>query len=355
MTDMSLTLMSVLAVTALGAPVLNAVRREAPAWSRPQPAISAVRPAHGAVCRAVRQTMGWIRNRFWSHFVVVWVLTATVIARWGSGTHLGLHAVPMAVVASWAWAVHCAGDRRAQMAEGFRAQHHTWNSLLRSRPPHGSSPLYNPFVQRMRSTERHLRTVTRDYQLQRLSIAFTDGWHPDGGNEAASISDGRRGHVWLGSDWFGPDTVHLPVVLEHELGHILRRDNQRSTVLQALGVLLMVLATAWLPLSVAVLATAALRLLYIGWAWHSELACDTRAVRACGRDPVIVLWRRNTELLRTLPRSARLWHGLRSAFTHPPFRLRIWWAQRISAPATPQTHPLAVPPDTRDRTPPLPA
>ncbi|MFD6329225.1 hypothetical protein ACFWGI_06550 [Streptomyces niveus] len=189
--------------------------------------------------------------------------------------------------------------------------------------------------------------MARAHHLQRLSIAFTDGWHPDcDGNEAASVSDGRRGHVWLGSDWFGPDeTIHLPVVVEHELGHILRRDNQRSTVLQAAGMLLMVLATAWLPLTVAVLTTVALRLLYIGWAWHSELACDTRAVRACGRLPVIFLWRRSTELLRTLPWPARLWHGLRSAPTHPPFRLRIWWAQRITAPAAPAPHPLAVLPE----------
>lgn len=298
--------------------------------------------------------MGWIRDRFWSHFVVAWVLTIAVITRWGSEAQLGLHAVPMAVIASWAWALHCASDRRAQVAEGFRAQHHTWNRLLRSRPPHDPSPL-NTFVQRMRSTERYLRAVAREHHLQRLSIAFTDGWHPGiDGNEAASISDGRRGHVWLGSNWFGPDeTAHLPVVLEHELGHILRRDNQRSTVLQAVGVLLMVLAAAWLPLSVAVLAAAALRLLYIGWAWHSELACDARAVRACGRSPVILLWRRNTELLRTLPQPERLWHGLRSAFTHPPFRLRIWWAQHISAPAAPEPHALAVLPGVRRRIPPL--
>jgi hypothetical protein len=76
-------------------------------------------------------------------------------------------------------------------------------------------------------------------------------------------------------------------------------------------------------------------------------------VRACGRDSVILLWRRNTELLRTLPRPTRLWHGLRSASTHPPVRLRIWWAQRISAPAAPEPHPLAALPDAHDRIPPL--
>ncbi|MCX4681316.1 M48 family metalloprotease [Streptomyces sp. NBC_01433] len=299
--------------------------------------------------------MSWIRDRFWSHFVVCWVLTTAVLTRWGSGPDLGLHAIPLAVIASWAWTLHCVRDRRVQVADGFRAQHHTWNSLLRSHPPHDPSPLYREFVQRMSHAEQHLRAVARQYRLQRLSIAFTDGWHPDGdGNDAASISDGRRSHLWLGSNWFGPEeTVHLPVVLEHELGHILRRDNQRATVLQAVGVLLVVMATAWLPLPVAVLTAAALRLLYIGWSWRSELACDARAARACGRDSVILLWRRNTELLRTLPRPTRLWHSLRSASTHPPVRLRIWWAQHLSAPAAPKPHPLAALPDTHDRIRPL--
>ncbi|MCQ1577173.1 M48 family metalloprotease [Streptomyces parvus] len=300
------------------------------------------------------QTMWWIRDRFWSHFVVGWVLTIAVLIRWGSGTHLGLHAVPMAVIASWAWALHCTRDRRVQVAEGFRAQHHTWNSLLRSRPPHDASPFHRAFVQRMSHAEQHLRAVARAHRLQRLSIAFTDGWHPSGdGNEAASVAEGRRAHLWLGSNWFGPkDTMHLPVVLEHELGHVLRRDNQRSTVLQAVGVLLVVLATAWLPLSAAFVTAAALRLLYTVWVWHSELACDARAVRACGRDSVTHLWRRNVNVLRTLSPLARLEHGLRSVPTHPPYRLRIWWAQRVKAPAL-KPHPLAVPPDAWDRTPPI--
>ncbi|MGC5266701.1 M48 family metalloprotease [Streptomyces cyaneofuscatus] len=300
--------------------------------------------------------MSWIRDHFWSHFVVGWVLTTAIVTQWGSGAHLGLHALPMAVIAGWAWALHGASDRRAQVAEGFRAQHHTWNSLLRSTPSQTPSPhLYNMFVQRMRNTERHLRAVAREHRLQRLSIAFTDGWTLAGdGNEAASVGDGRRAHVWLGSNWFGPDeTAHLPVVLEHELGHILRRDNQRSTVLQAVGLFLVVLAAAWLPLPVAILTAAAIRVLYVGWGWWSELACDARAVRACGRDAVILLWGRNTELLRTLPRSARLWHGLRSASTHPPYRLRVRWARRISAPVAPGAHPLAALPDAHDRVPPL--
>ncbi|MCX4827030.1 M48 family metalloprotease [Streptomyces sp. NBC_01142] len=301
------------------------------------------------------QTIGWIRDRFWSHFVVGWMLTIAVITRWGSGPHLGLHALPMAVIASWVWAVHCASDRRTQVAEGFRAQHHTWNRLLRSRPPHAPGPLYSAAVQLMRSTESHLWAVAREHRLQRLSIAFTDGWDPAGdGNEAASVGAGRRAHVWLGSNWFGPgDTDHLPAVLEHELGHILRRDNARSTVVQAVGVLLVVLAAAWLPWSLAVLAAVALRLLYIGWVWHSELACDARAVRACGRNSVIALWRRNTALLRTIPQPARLWLGLRSATTHPPYRLRIWWARRISAPAAPKPHPLAAMPDAYAKIPPF--
>ncbi|MDG4536844.1 hypothetical protein [Streptomyces sp. AV19] len=115
---------------------------------------------------------------------------------------------------------------------------------------------------------------------------------------------------------------------------------------------LVVLAAACLPLPVAVLAAAALRLLYIGWVWRCELACDARAVRACGRGSVIALWRRNTDLLCTLPRPVRLWHALRSASTHPPYRLRVWWARRVSAPAVPGPHPLAVP-DASGKIPPL--
>lgn len=297
------------------------------------------------------RTMGWIRDCFWSHFVVGWMLTIAVITRWGSGTGVGLHALPMAAIAGWAWAVHSTGDLRTQVAEGFRAQHHTWNSLLRPSPSHAPSPLCSATVQRMRSTESHLRAVAREHRLQRLSIALIDGWDPDGkANEAASVSEGRRAHVWLGSNWFTPgDTDHLPAVLEHELGHILRRDNTRSTVLQAVGLFLVVLAAAWLPWPLALLSAAALRLLYIAWAWHSELACDARAVRACGRDAVIALWRRDTTLLRTLPPLARPWLVLRSATTHPPYRLPIWWARHLSAPAVPDLHSLAVLPDATDR------
>ncbi|MFI5864733.1 hypothetical protein [Streptomyces sp. NPDC051546] len=293
------------------------------------------------------QMIGWIRDRFWSHLIVAWTLMIAIVTQSGSGPRLGLHAIPMAVIASWAWVLHVASDRRTQVAEGFRAQHHTWNSVLR-RPPLDPTPLYRAVAERMRTTEEHLHTVARKYRLQRLSIAFVDGWDRDGdGHEAASLRDGRRAHLWLGSNWFAPeDTVHLPVILEHELAHIERRDNQRSSVLQAVGVLLSVLAAAWLPLPGSLLTAAALRLLYMGWVWNGELACDARAVRTCGRASVIVLWRRNTDLLRTLPRTARLWHGLRSASTHPPYRLRVWWALRVSAPAAPDSHPLAVLPDS---------
>ncbi|MET7489520.1 M48 family metalloprotease [Streptomyces sp. NPDC005538] len=297
----------------------------------------------------------WIPKRYWSHFLVGWMVLTGVLTRSGSGPHLGLDALPMAVIASWAWALHSASALRAQVAEGFQAQHHTWNSLLRSRPSHDPSPLYSTFVQRMRSTEKHLHAVARKHRLRLLTIAFVDGWDHDGhGNEAASLREGRRAHVWLGSNWFGPqDTVHLPVVLEHELGHILRRDNQRSTVLQATGILLTVLAAAWLPLPLAVSAAVALRLQYIGWSWWTELACDARAVRICGRDAVIALWERHAALLGDPPQPARLWNGLRSASTHPPYALRVWWAHRINAPVTPASHPLAVPPDAYEKIPPL--
>ncbi|MER5372596.1 hypothetical protein [Streptomyces sp. NPDC002553] len=298
--------------------------------------------------------MSWIRDRFWSHFVVGWVLVTVVLIRWDGSTRLGLHALPMALIASWAWALHWGRDIRVQVAEGFRAQHHTWNSLLRSWPPHDPSPLHREFVQRMGSAEQYLRAMVRAHRLQRLSIAFTDGWHPGcDGNEAASVSEGRRAHLWLGSNWFGPEqTIHLPVILEHELGHVLRRDTQRSTVLQAAGVFLVVLAAAWLPLSTIVPSVVALRLLYVGWVWHSELACDTRAARACGSEMVILLWRRNTGLLCTLSPLARMKYNLRSAFTHPPYWLRIWWTRRVNAPAT-SAHPLAVLSDAYDLTPPL--
>ncbi|MFF7953609.1 M48 family metalloprotease [Streptomyces griseorubiginosus] len=194
----------------------------------------------------------------------------------------------------------------------------------------------------MRTTERHLHAVARQHRIHRLTIAFVDGWDQDGhGNEAASLRDGRRAHLWLGSNWFGPeDTAHLPVVIEHELGHILRRDNQCSTVLQATGVLLSVLAAAWLPLLLAVLAAGVLRLLYTGWSWWTELACDRRAVRICGREAVIALWGRHTALLGDLPRQVLLWNGLRSASTHPPYGLRMWWARRTDVPSAVALHPL---------------
>ncbi|WP_148081819.1 M48 family metalloprotease [Streptomyces botrytidirepellens] len=187
-----------------------------------------------------------------------------------------------------------------------------------------------------------MHAVARKNRLHRLTIAFVDGWDRGGNaNAAASLREGHRAHMWLGSNWFGPDdTVHLPVILEHELGHILRRDNQRSTVLQATGVLLTVLAAAWLPLLLAVLAAVALRLLYIGWSWWGELACDARAVRICGRDAIIALWRHHTALLSDHSRRVRLWNGLRSASTHPPCGMRMWWARRTDAPSSSGLHPL---------------
>ncbi|MFF3958491.1 M48 family metalloprotease [Streptomyces sp. NPDC001890] len=284
-----------------------------------------------------------ILRRYWSHLVIAWTMTATICARWESGTHLGPDTLPMAVIASWAWVLHCVSDLRVQVAEGFRAQHHTWNSILRSGPSHEPSPLYSAFVQRMRSTEEHLRAVAYSHRLHRLTIAFPDSWdQADDSRGAASLQHGRHGHVWLGSNWFEPNaTAHLPVVLEHELGHILRRDNLRSTMVQAAGVFLMVLAAAWLPLDIAFLAAAALRLLYTGWLWGSELACDARAVRTCGRDAVIALWTHSAALQSTHPRPVRLWSGLCSAFTHPPYRLRIWWARRTDTPTTHGPHPLA--------------
>ncbi|MFJ5951450.1 hypothetical protein [Streptomyces noursei] len=290
--------------------------------------------------------MGWIRDRFWSHIIVAWMLTVAVITQQGSGPHLGLHALPLAVVASWAWALHSDNDRRLQLADGFRAQHWSWNNFLRAPQPADPSPLYRAVVRRMESTERYLSVIARRHRLQRLTIALIDGWSQDGhADDAASLRQGRRAHIWLGSNWFDPrDTSHLPVLLEHELAHVLRNDNARAAVAQAVGMLLTVLAAAWLPLPAAALVAGALLLLYTGWSWWSELACDAQAVRTCGREAVIALWKRNCTLLNSAPRLARLWNGLLSACTHPPYRLRIWWAQHTEAPSTPASHPLTVPP-----------
>ncbi|MCZ1011919.1 hypothetical protein [Streptomyces lydicus] len=295
----------------------------------------------------------WIRRRYWSHFIVGWIVMTAVITQRGSGPHLGLDALPVAVIASLAWALHSDNDLRLQIADGFHAQHQSWNSILRAPQPADPSPLYRAVVRQMESTERYLGAIARKHRLQRLTIALIDAWSRDAyADEAASLRQGRRAHIWLGSNWFGPETAeHLPVVLEHEVAHVLRCDNSRSTVAQAVGVLLTVLAAAWLPLSAAALTAGALWLLCIARSWWSELACDARAVRACGRDAVIALWMRNSALQRSAPRPARLWNGLLSASTHPPYCLRIWWAQRTRAPFTLAPHPLNMPPDVHGQAP----
>lgn len=290
----------------------------------------------------------WIRDRFWSHCIVAWMLMVAIVGRRGDGPHLGLDALPLAVIASWAWALHADSDLRRDIAEGFQAQHQTWNRFLRGRPPLDPSPLYTAVLHRMHATETYLHTIARRHRVQRLTVAFADSWSPLGHpHEAASIRQGRRAHIWLGSNWLGPDdTEHLPVILEHELGHILRRDNQRATALKAAGILLMVLAAAWLALPTAILVTVGLWLLNIIWSWWSELACDARAARLCGRDAVIALWERNTALQHDTPAPVRLWNSARSATTHPPYRLRLWWARHVSASAA-VPHPLATPPEAQ--------
>ncbi|WUO43280.1 transposase [Streptomyces sp. NBC_00285] len=78
-------------------------------------------------------------------------------------------------------------------------------------------------------------------------------------------------------------------------------------------------------------AAGGLRLLYIGWCWGTELACDARSVRFCGRGAVIALWRRHTALLGARPRRVRLWAVLLSAHTVGPPH---WRRLRFGTPPT---------------------
>ncbi|MER5888065.1 hypothetical protein ABT160_29960 [Streptomyces sp. NPDC001941] len=293
----------------------------------------------------MRRIGKFLQGRYWSHLVVTWVMVAVLAKRWSEGAPLGREVVPLAVIAGCAWALHARYDIGRDITIGFHAQQQTWNLHLSTLAPLNPSPPYGQLLHRMRETEHYLHTAVRRHRVQRLTIAFPDPIGYGLPHEAASLRQGRRAHLWVGTNWLGPeDSEHLPVILEHELGHIQRRDNQRITALQALLILLAILSTAWLTPLAALLSITALRLLHVAWSWKSELACDDRAVRQCGRDAAIAFWQRCalSQPARPLSGLPRLRNSLRSALSHPPDRLRLWRARRIQGPDGDRSHPLAV-------------
>jgi Zn-dependent protease with chaperone function len=274
-----------------------------------------------------------IRQDYWSHLLIGAMVTIAAATRWRSDTHLGLHGLLMAVIAGWARLLHFATDARREIIDGRQASRWTWASVQQAQDEPDASSCRGAEIRRMRTIDEYLSTIAQQHRLQQLTVAVVDRWdqrgHP---KEAASIRQGRRAHIWLGSSWLAPeDADHLPVLIEHELGHVLRHDNQSILAVQATGILFVVLAAAWLPFSVAVLVAAVLWLLHTAWCWWKELACDARAVRVCGPDAVIALWAHAIALQVSSPRPVRLWKGLRSARSHPPSRVRIWWARHAVA------------------------
>lgn len=212
------------------------------------------------------------------------------------------------------------------------AQHLTWDAYVRpARVPPEPDALYVAMAERMRQTEQHVGDFAARHRLQRLSLALT-GHRLGDLHEAGAVRYRDRAHLWLGARWFHPaDTRHLAALLEHELAHVRRSDTRRQTAVGTLAVAVSVAAAAWLPPSAAALVIGAVCGGLTAISWWSELACDTSAIRVCGADAVAAMWTLDIDEARTRSRLARTRDVLLAMRTHPPLRLRRWWARCRSA------------------------
>ncbi|WP_370424257.1 hypothetical protein AB8O64_36495 (plasmid) [Streptomyces sp. QH1-20] len=187
-------------------------------------------------------------------------------------------------------------------------------------------------ISQMRRVEERVEAFAGETGMERISLSVAGGrigtW-----NAASSVRFGRRGHVTLGHIWLWPErNAVMPYILEHELAHLRRRDSHTRTAAAVLGVVLMVLCTALLPLDRATAALAGLGVLRVAYLWWSELACDRAAARRCGREMAVASWQQELEDARLVPPVRRLFFAFLALRSHPPLRLRLWLS-RLAPPA----------------------
>ncbi|WP_329156074.1 M48 family metalloprotease (plasmid) [Streptomyces sp. NBC_01456] len=288
---------------------------------------------------AIGETLG----RHGSHITV-----AAAIAGQGIVTLLRgpdpVFALYAALIAGSVWAWHGRATQRASVIDGSMVQALTWDIHVKRRPAPSESELYREMTARMELTGRHVRASIGSHGLERVTMATSS--ELGGYSDARSTRYRARGHLWLGMRWFSPKhTCHLPAVLEHELAHLARRDTGKRVVVETAAVTATALAAGLLPTGSFALAALSAWLLTTLYHWWVEVACDLRAVRACGRQAVAELWRADLVLDRSRPLAFRIWGTLRALRTHPPLRLRVFCAVHTPLPASlaPTAHPLRAP------------
>jgi hypothetical protein len=289
-------------------------------------------------------------GRLWIHVLVGAVITAEAATNLLRGPQPAVAAVYGTLIVGGMWAWNGRDNARRGVGLGVMAQHMTWDAYVRPhRAPPDANALHTALVARMAQADDHVRAFAAHYRLEKVSIAAT-GDRFGSVHDAASSRYGSRAHLWLGLRWFHPlDTGHLPVLLEHELAHIRRGDTGRRLTTETAAVVTVVLAAGLLPLPSAALTTVTVSVLLTLARWWAELACDTHAVRACGRTAAIAMWTLDIDKSRTQPLRYRVWNGLLALRTHPPFRLRRWWARHVPVAwkvGPSPCHPLSMPPGT---------
>jgi hypothetical protein len=285
--------------------------------------------------------MGEWLGDYGPHIVVTAVIAseAASTALYGPQAAVALYGALLAA-GVWAWHGRYTSDRA--VSGGYLAKLATWDLYVHPRTPlKDDDGLYTALAQRMRQTDRHVRAFAAQHGLELISIALPTKREAFG--DARSTRHGNRGHLWLGTRWFHPrHTHHLPAVLEHELGHLRRRDTRKRLVAETIAVEAAALAAGLLSLPAFAL-TAWTAWLGIGAVhWWSELACDAAAVRACGRSPVAAMWSADLAEERTMPWASRTRNALRALHRHPPLRLRRWFARHAPLPLPDAGHPLAI-------------
>ncbi|MFE7115957.1 M48 family metalloprotease [Streptomyces sp. NPDC057654] len=288
--------------------------------------------------------MGDAVARYWAWAMVGAVVTAEVLV--GPDRPQPVAAVYLALVVGgvWCWERHDRASRAVDV--GLMAQHMTWDGYVRPLAVSPDEPDHIvALAARMRQTEEYVQAFAAGHGLERVSIAVA-GHRLGQVRDASSLRHGNRAHLWLGHRWFTPDaTAHLPVLLEHELAHVRRRDNRKRLIGETSAVTVTVGAAGMLPLpSLAFVAGGIVVLLSMSL-WWDELACDTAAVRACGRPAAAALWAVELDEARTQPLLRRAGEALLALRTHPPLRLRRRWARLVplghAATRSGLCHPLA--------------
>uniref|UniRef100_UPI002F913608 hypothetical protein n=2 Tax=unclassified Kitasatospora TaxID=2633591 RepID=UPI002F913608 len=179
----------------------------------------------------------------------------------------------------------------------------------------------------MRRSRQRVEEFTRIHNLVHVSLGIPAPT-PHGYAEASALQAEGRRHISIGHRWLNRDSRHLPVILEHELAHLRRRDVFRRLFRRAAGSGLAVAAAWGEPLPTAAAVCGALLMAGVAAGWWSELASDRAARRSCGSVAAAAMWREQIEEDRGIPRLRRWAVAGLSLSSHPPLRLRMWLASR---------------------------